>query len=163
FGAERQRVKSTLERGSAQTHGHHQTSFMRRAGDGESTRVALQVRVRKGQESEIGELARLELESLGLIKIERGSAGAESLLCLQAYFVGWHRILITYSFRCASDARGHRFARQVIPSINMTGTGHLLFLRMWPATTPNSRLPIHGQLLSSRVLFVLNLSSCLHS
>src|SRR5580704_3438654 len=106
LAAEWQRIESAFERGGAQARGHHQITFMGCAGNGESASIAFQIRVACAKESKIDELSCLEFEIFGLLKIERSGARTNSFIGLQAYFVGWHRFLVAYSFRCAKDARG---------------------------------------------------------
>lgn len=103
--------------------------FIRRAGDGESTSAAFQIRAIGRKEGEIGELVRPEFEALGLLKIERSSAGTRDLSGLQAYFVGGHRFPAVFSFQCVRDALAHVLAmRALLDSPNrLTRTGDPLF------------------------------------
>src|ERR1700740_1215091 len=88
---------------------------MRRAGNGESASIPFLIRVAGAEESKVDELSRLEFEAFGLRKIERRSAGTESFMSLQAYFVGWHGVLgppfVPVRRRCAGPSGGGVRAR----------------------------------------------------
>jgi hypothetical protein len=68
FGADRQRLEGSFERSGSQAHGYHQISFVRRAGDGKSRSVALQIRVARAEQSKIAELPASNSNSSGFSK-----------------------------------------------------------------------------------------------
>jgi hypothetical protein len=103
---------------------------MRRAGDGESTSIPFLIRVAGAEEGKIDELSRLEFEAFGLRKIERRSAGTESLMSLQAYFVWGHMLLLPLWLVWPTRSNRPRIGRGLRGSYDwMTGAGGFLFHR----------------------------------
>jgi hypothetical protein len=67
---------------------------MRRAGDRESTGVAVQIRAARFQKSKIEELSGLEFELLGFLEKESSGTGTERFLSLQLCFVARHTLFL---------------------------------------------------------------------
>src|SRR5580700_3315988 len=81
-----QGIQGAFKSRGAQTYRRHKIFFIRRAGDGESTSVAFQIRAIERKEGEIGELPRLAATPLRFtnpssIKMGRGLAPPSYRTC----------------------------------------------------------------------------------
>jgi len=91
LGSQRHRLENPLECGVAHPRGYEKIGLRWRAGDGESPRIALCVRLRGIQQRKFQELAGLEFKTGRLVEMKGDCAVGYGLSFLQLHQVLWHR------------------------------------------------------------------------